>query len=337
MNFFVNTSLWQQSHGFMFISSKFPLNPSGKVFGFDLDGTLTTAKNGLDPKRSKQISSDNWLFLGPIKEKLKELSKDYSIFIITNQSKVSQIKLDMIASVYLALDGLPTILCANIKNEYRKPNTGFINVIRLMLANNNIDFNQMESYYSGDGVGETDPFAPYRWGTVDYDFAINSGLRFVRPSDIFGHADIHPTEELVMMMGTPGSLKTTFAKRLEHVFGYVRYSQDEITYKDLEKHKDRILSDIMSGKKVVLDATFAKEEKRLFWIRLIKEINDRYGSNIRVRILWSIRPGYCFNDERSKETRVSHFAYTGPNGYVPNFVDPYNAMSTYKYEVSQLY
>lgn len=322
-------SNWHDHQGFMFIPSKLPFNLSGKIFGFDLDGTLTIAKNGLDPLKSNQISSDNWLFLGPIKEKLIELSKEYSIFIITNQSKISQTKRHMIDSVYLELDGIPTILCANMNNEYRKPNIGFMNIIRLLLSNNNINFNQQESYYCGDAIGPSDPFIPYRWGTADYEFAVNNGLKFSRPCDIFGFANIYPEEDLVIMMGTPGSLKTTFAKRMEEVFGYIRYSQDEV--KDLEKHKDYIISNLTSGRKVVLDATFAKEEKRLFWIQLAIQLGKS------VLICWIIRPGYCFNALRPKETKVSNFAYTGQYGYVPNFSDPRQSMLIYNYKVVQLY
>lgn len=336
MSFFSNSSLWQNTGSFMFIHSKIPINLSGKIFAFDLDGTLTTAKNGLDPKEYNKISSDNWLFLGPIKEKIESLSKDYSIFIITNQPNISKIKQDMIISVYNALEGIPTILCANMKNDYRKPNTGFIQVIRSILYNNYVDFNQGESYYCGDAVGPNDAFVPYRWGTDDSQFAYNSGLRFIRPNDLFGHSIIMPTEEMVIMMGTPGSLKTFFSKGLE-TYGYVRFSQDEIQGKDLQRHMNTIITTLLSGKKVVLDATFAKEEKRTFWFRIIQNINQQNGTNFKVRILWSIRNGSPWNNLRPKETKVSHFAYSGQHGYTQNFSDPYLAQSIYHYEISQLY
>ena len=106
-------------------------------------------------------------------------------------------------------------------------------------------------------------------------------------------------------------------------YGYTRYSQDEVKGKDLEKYRDIIINDLIYGKKVVLDATFAKEEKRLFWIKLIKDINEKNHTKFNVHILWNIRPGQCFNNLRPKETKVSHFAYTGQYGYTPNFSDPY--------------
>lgn len=336
MNFFSNSSLWQSTAEFMFIPSKQQFNLSGKIFAFDLDGTLTTSKNGMDPKKYNEISSDNWLFLGPVKEKLKEISKDYSIFIITNQQKISHMKQEMIMSVYNELDCVPTILCANQYNQFRKPNTGFIQVIRSMLLSNNIDFNQHESFYSGDAVGPSDAFLPYRWGEDDLNFAVNSGLTFVRPNDIFGHSVVMPTENLVIMMGTPGSLKTTFAKGLEN-YGYIRMSQDEVKYKDLQKSVNEIASFLLSGQKVVLDATFAKEEKRAFWLSLVQNLNQQYNIEIKVHILWNIREGRPWNDKRGVEERVSSAAYYGPNGYVKNFSDPRNSQSIYHHKVTQLY
>lgn len=318
----------------MFIQSRYQFNPSGKIFAFDLDGTLTTPKNGLDPAKYNEIGPNNWLFLGPIKQRLEELSKDYSIFIITNQTNISQTKQDMIASVWNALDGIPTVLCANKKGEYRKPNPGFVDVIRNMLGVNNINLLQGKSFYSGDAIGPTASFIPYKWKDNDYLFALNSGIPFIAPNLVFGHVTVMPTEDLVIMMGMPGSLKTTFAKGLES-YGYARFSQDEISSKNLTNEVNTIIQTLLAGKKVVLDATFTKEEKRIYWIQVVQQLNIQRNLNLKVRILWCIRDGRPWNKER--EIPVSKFAYVGPYGYVTNFTDPYISKDKYGYEITEMY
>lgn len=335
MNFFSNRSLWEENSSFMFIKSKLEFRQTGKIFAFDLDGTLTTAKNGLDPKRYNDIDENNWIFLGPVKEYIESISEEYSIFIITNQANISHTKKCMIESVYKSLNGIPTVLCANKKNNYRKPNTGFIEVIRSLLHQSNIDLNQNESWYTGDAVGPNDSFVPYRWSSDDLNFAVNCGLKFIRPNEIFGHSSILPTEELVIMMGTPGSLKTTFAKGLETI-GYQRYSQDDISGKIID-YIGFIERSLLSGNKIVLDATFPSDKSKIPFYEMVARINQRYGTNFKVHILWNIRNGSPWNNLRDPGTKVSHFAYTGKYGYVANFNDPYVLQSTYNYNISVMY
>lgn len=337
MNLFDSSSSWDYTQSFMYIKSKVEFSKSGKIFAFDLDGTLTTAKNGLDSKKYNEIDENNWLFLGNVKEFFKSNMGEYSIFIITNQFNISNTKKRMIESVYSELDCIPTILCANKKNEYRKPNTGFIQVIRSLLAQCDIDFNQCESWYTGDAVGSNDPFVPYRWSDTDLQFSINSGLKFIRPNDLLGHYSITPTEELVIMVGTPGSLKTTFARGLEQSLGYHRFSQDELGKKKIIDYNDQIRNLLLSGQKVVLDATHPSDNSRLPWMIMVKEINEFYGTNLRVRVLWNIRNGSPWNDLRTGSSKISHFAYVGKYGYVKNFNDPRLKQDEYKYEVSIMY
>lgn len=312
----------QNMNDFLYLPGKINQNIK-KIYAFDLDGTLTIAKNGLDPVKYNDITSDNWIFLGPVYEIIKQLSNEYNIFIITNQANISSGKIAMIESVYKALDYIPTILCAHKKNNFRKPNNTFINIINQLIQNLNIN----ESYYCGDAVGNDDSFIPYRWGSDDSQFAINSGLKFKRPIDLFGYSNVIPTEQIVMMMGTPGSWKTTFAKHLEENFGYIRLSQDEIG--DLSKQYNRVMNGIREGKKFVLDATFAKLEKRLPWIQMANNMN------VDILICWIIRSGYSWNKLRDKP--VTHFAFSGPHGYCKNFDNPEIPISGYKFKIEKIY
>jgi DNA 3'-phosphatase len=306
MNFQSEPSKWVDMGEYLYIPGKIDQNID-KIYAFDLDGTLTTAKNGMDPIKYNDIGPDNWLFLGPVIEIINNLSKDYNIFIISNQYNVSQLKLIMIQSVWTKLNYIPTILCAHKKNHFRKPNPYFLNVIDSLMK---IDLTK--SYYSGDSVGPDDPFVPYRWNTYDSDFAKNACINFIRPINVFGTSNFVPTEDIVIMMGTPGCLKTTFAKNLEKYYGYIRLSKDEVG--DLEKKYNQIGLTLQQGRKFVLDATFAKLSSRLPWIKLANQLNKS------IVICWIIRDGRPWNKLREKP--VSHFAYSSKNGYCQNFNDP---------------
>lgn len=319
-------SKWENYHDeFLFIPGN--IINSNKIFAFDLDQTLITFKDGQDPIKYNNVDPNNWIFLGPIKEKILELSSEYSIFIITNQPKISDSKRQLIENVWEALDRIPYILCAHKDNLYRKPSPKFIDIISMLLFTNGITIDKRNSYFSGDAVGPLDKFPPYQWSSDDYVFAINAGINFIRPIDLFGISSVVPTQDIVIMMGTPGSLKTTFAKNFETQYGYKRLSQDEVG--DLKNKISEVRDGLLKGEKFVLDATHASLSNRLPWLNLTNQLNKK------VMIAWIIREGRPWNKLRSKP--VSHFAYVGKYGYVNNFDDPEIIPPGYNYTLEKIY
>ena len=274
-----------------------------KIFGFDLDQTLVVYKNGNNPIHHNKTDPHNYNFICKL-SKLKELNEEYTIFIITNQSNISPEKTAFIENIWRDLEFIPHILIAHKKNHYRKPSNGFMYVIQGMLGKKPIN-----SYYCGDAIGPSDEFIPYRWGSDDSLFAYNSDLSLVRPIDLFGTNYETPTTDFVMMMGNPGSYKTTFAKYLESNCGYVRFSQDECG--ELINFLSQIESGLRSGYKVVIDATFGNFKNRTPWIEMCQRIQKE------MTIVWMCRCGRAFNAAREKP--VIHFAYST---YTKNFADP---------------
>ena len=84
--------------------------------------------------------------------------------------------------------------------------------------------------------------------------------------------------KIVMLVGVPGSGKTTYAKYLEKEEGYVRLSQDEI-YRIPKKMslteytKQRIKESVESGKDVVLDGTYVNRGYRFRMVQFCKELD----------------------------------------------------------------
>lgn len=302
---------------FLYIPSMLPVNKN-KIFGFDLDGTLTTYKNGQNPKFHNKVDPDNWLFLGKIKEKILELNNEYVIFIITNQNNISNNKIKYITNIWNALDRIPHVLIANKKNLYRKPNNYFINVIYNIIGPT---FDLLNSKYCGDAVGENDNYQPYRWSNDDSLFAYNCQLQFVRPCDIFEYCKFTPTSDIILMMGMPGSGKTMWSIYLQQNYSYIRLSQDEVG--DLKQYKENCKQWLLQGYKIILDATHAKNENRLPWITLANEINKS------ITIAWCIRDGRHWNKLRNEP--ISSYAYDGKYGYVANFEEPIGSSIEYLY------
>lgn len=298
----------------MLPSQHFKLEPGStqSFVAFDLDGTLVCYKNGMAPYKL-DTPADNYNFLGPVKEKIIELSKSYLIFIISNQSNIPESKARFIENIWRELDCIPYVFVANKDNQFRKPNPTFMEIIPRILY---VTLNHATSYYCGDAIGEHDPYPPYRWGDADFMFTRNCGLNFVRPIDLFVPNNRVADTELVIMLGNMGSGKTTYATMLQTQHGYHRYSQDEC--KDLTKKQGEVIHLLQSGQKVVLDATFASTEKRYPWIYLACQLGKR------VTIAWCIRDGRPFNKLRPLYglKAVPEVAYN--THYTKIFNDPQN-------------
>jgi bifunctional polynucleotide phosphatase/kinase len=127
----------------------------------------------------------------------------------------------------------------------------------------------------------------------------------------FGSSDpIEPSEsqELVLLMGNPGSGKSTTAKALAEK-GYIHINQD--VTKTKEKSMEAVDDALADDKSVVMDATHASEKDRALYEELANEFE------IPFRIVWHIRDGRPFNALRNKP--VPELAYAN---YTNSFVEP---------------
>jgi len=187
---------------------------------------------------------------------------------------------------------------------YRKPGRGLYDLLLKELGP------IKEVRMCGDAVGPSDPFPPYQWSDVDSGFAKAIGASFGRPSDLFGHSKpVEPraTQELVLLMGNPGSGKSTTAAALA-AKGYVHVEQDLLKTK--EASLKAVQAALKTGKSVIVDATHSSETNRQPYQSL----------GVPIRILWHIRDGRPFNKERAKPVPPVAYAI-----YTKYFVEPTGA------------
>ncbi len=233
-----------------------------KVAAFDYDHTLVKPKSGVT--FSKNVNDWVWL-RDNVPNVLKKLYYDgYSILVFTNQSK--QFKLNQIRNVLEELD-LPIRVFIGISKTAQKPNTFMWN--KFLEKCENVEIKGM---YVGDALGRVGD-----WSDSDKIFGELCGLEIVCPEKMFPFNErisksltLSEEQELIMMMGYPGSGKTTYA--LEKIPDSYTKLHGDILKTDAKKKKALKLA-LENGESVVLDATHPSIEKRKAFVNIAKEFN----------------------------------------------------------------
>lgn len=233
---------------------------------FDFDWTLVKPKAG----RKFPTKVDDWMYLRPsVPEVVRKAAKDHQIVIVTDQSK--RWKIDQIQAV---MEDIDVDYTAIVGVETQKPNT------RLFLGEFP-KFDPAKAYYVGDAAGR-----PGDWSDKDKVFAKNLGIKFFYPEEVFplekreASTAIKPSnqKEVIIMVGYPGSGKSTIAKELKT---YHRVDGDTLRsvtamIKDAEKY--------IESQSVVFDSTAGTKEKRE------KFVNFAQKHDLPVRVFWVQTP-----------------------------------------------
>lgn len=246
-------------------------NKINKFACFDLDDTLITTKSG----NTFATDGNDWKFLYKnVDEKLYEIYDDkFIIVIITNQAgllkKTGGVDVDTwkakINTIVNAIN-VPIIIFASLGHDhYRKPFTTFWDML------NNKRKVSKDSFYCGDACGRKTDFSD-----SDIKFAHNCGIKFMLPENLFNKEKIIPPEiqypidfetipkeqkfvftpqkkEMIIMIGMPGSGKSTFVKNHIEPHGYGVINRD--TAKTIPKCIKECEKFISKGQSVVIDNT----------------------------------------------------------------------------------
>ena len=253
------------------ISNKF--NFRSKMMGIDFDHTIVKPKYGKTFPKDK----DDWEWLRPnIPEIIKSYyEKGYAIVIFTNQFK--EFKKIQVKNVLDKL-GCPYLAYLAYDKKIKKPSPHLFELYRIKYTDtdNVIDFKN--SFYVGDAMGRQ-----HDWSDSDKLFANNCGIQAKTPEEIFPfeenaiidniHENVFPVDyqELIIMVGFPGSGKTTITKIFDNNNNYAILHGDEL--KTESKMKRHLKLCLTNGKSVILDATHPSKKKRNVFISIAKQFD----------------------------------------------------------------
>jgi len=228
-----------------------------KMASFDYDWTLVCPKDG----KTFPSNVDDWEWLYPnIPDKIKQYYEDgYMIVIFTNQSK--SWKHEQIQRVANTLEIPLYIVVATDRGHY-KPNT-----IMFDHLFGEYEIDKETSFFVGDALGRKTDFA-----NTDKLFADNIGVSCYSPENMFQITPLKDsvsmnipelplceTPEIIIMMGYPGSGKSTIAKHICKIDKYVHIEGD--VYKTSAKMIKTSNEFITQGKSIVFDATNSSSKK----------------------------------------------------------------------------
>lgn len=283
----MNKLLWNDNNNYLSLNyADFKLRD--KIACFDLDGTLIKTKSG----KIFAKNENDWIYFNnSVIQVLKNLYDDnFCIVIITNQAGLSDLKqiIEWKNKIGYIVSNMnfPIMLYASISHDqYRKPLPTFY----MNLLNNNCHNN--ESFYCGDAAGRIGDH-----NDTDYKFALNCNLKFKIPEELFldkipilpvikypafdeiksykldkNMKDLYKNNDMVLIVGQPGSGKSTYVNDRLLPLGYYRINQDELKTKSkCLKETEKLLKE---GKSVVIDNTNSKKESREEYIKLAKKYN----------------------------------------------------------------
>ena len=246
-----------------------------KVAIIDYDWTICKPKNN----KTFPTDVDDWEWLRPsVPDVIKDLyhKKGFAICIATNQSK--EWKHTQIINALTTLNIPLKIAVATTKASY-KPSLQ----IYEELFTKPID--KTKSFMCGDALGR-----PNDHSDCDLKFAEAIGIKILSPEELFPFDKkdttivIKPseTQEIVIMVGMPGSGKSHLAKTFTKPFSkpftktnYVIIEGD--IYKTSEKMIKAAIPHLDKGTSVVFDATNPTREKRKEYIT----VAERYKIPVR--------------------------------------------------------
>ena len=290
---------------------------------FDFDWTLCKPHRGTFPKNAA-----DWEWLRPsVPEVLKRYyEKGFAIVIVTNQkgAKHRPWAIERVVNALTTLN-LPCLISIAVSPEFAKPDTRlFTSAIKI----ENIDkIDKKLSFFCGDALGR-----PNDYSDSDKKFAEALGLKIVPPEEMFPFPERATAataaattataveqelekQELVIMVGFPGSGKSTVAEKLSNSHT-ILHGDDLKTQAKLLK---AAAAELKEGRSVVIDATNPSAEKRKLYIDLAKSF---LLNKIKCRCLWvsaSMEEALYRNNQRPKEKVVPRIVYSI---YNKHFVEP---------------
>lgn len=275
------------------------VNVNGKFVAFDLDWTLVRPLKGrfsTSPEdvtfMANRLNVLKWLFI-----------EGYTIVIMTNQldcksnpKEKSQAKLNNVIQMLKKINIEVIAIMSHKKDYYRKPEIGMYNLLQEIVCN--IEY----ITYVGDAAGRQEDFAD-----SDLCFAQNCNIPFLTPEDFFPpvRPDISSNKTMIIMVGSPGSGKTSYVKKYLTsdctVGSFIHVESD--AYKSVFSKIYKVAETVMmQNNNVVIDATNPTRERRQEYY----DLASRY--NYKIIVINMESNGYEWNKLRT-DKKVNNAAF----------------------------
>ena len=291
---------WTQPYQNLYLYVSTGIETSGNIAAFDLDWTLIRPVHGKFPK-----SPEDFAILPNRIDTLKDLSwKGFTIVIFTNQKSTNatkvQFNLDRVSNVIKLLqeNKIPVIVFMSTKDDqFRKPQTGMWDVFTQMIK-------IKTAFYCGDAAGR-----PQDFSDSDAMFAKNIGIEFLNPEDVFPRVEridnqislskdeintieLPAEKSMVILMGMPGSGKSSYHQNTLFKLGYQHVSRDLL--KTIPKMTKQVTQLAINNQLITVDATHTQQKDR----QLYYNIAEKYKYS--VVLLYFVGNGDGFNKLREK-------------------------------------
>lgn len=240
-----------------------------KLAIFDIDWTIIKPKDG----KEFPVDENDWVWLRKsVPEILKNYSETHQLVLLTDQTK--SWKLNMIQQIINELN-LKIVVLISMNKKYNKGNPElFLSIFPEFekICNKN------QCFVVGDAGGAKD------WSSVDNDFAMNIGIQFFKPEEIFTFNEIKEFEgnfenkdekEIVIMIGMPGSGKSTFCNQKLPSYKLICGDTFKTQPKMIKEAKKYI-----NTHSIILDGTNGTVKKRKTYIDFANEYNRK------VKCIW---------------------------------------------------
>jgi bifunctional polynucleotide phosphatase/kinase len=278
-----------------------------KMASFDYDWTLVKPKD--DRPFPKDVDDWEFLFSNIIEILTKYHEDGYMIVIFTNQTK--KWKIEQIKNVMSSIN-IPMYAVFEFDKDKHKPEpylfTEFVKDFQI---------DKKESFFVGDALGRQGD-----WSDSDKVFAENIGIKYISPEEMFyvqeefiiPEIPLSDDFEMIIMMGYPGSGKSTIAAHILDINDNYAIVSGDI-HKSLPKMKKDSLKYI-GLKSIVFDATHSSFKKRLEYIKFAKKHN--YSVKC-IHVTTSFDISYKRNKCRVDKKQVPRIAY---NVYKKYYEEP---------------
>ena len=271
-----------------------------KIASFDYDWTIVNPKDGSTFPRD--VEDWSW-FSEETPQVIKNYQEEgFTIVIFTNQTKVW--KIEQILKVCETMN-IPMFVCVAMEKADHKPNT--IMFDKLLDGR---EISKADSFFVGDALGRKSDFSD-----SDKVFAERVGLTCIAPETIFmchtftnqvAGIEIRPDPEIIIMMGYPGSGKSTIGQEICKSDQYVLLKGDDFKSNTGKMIKASI-EHLVEKKSIVFDATNSSEKKRALYIALAQ----KYDYPVRcIHVSTSLGISYKRNKFRQDKEQVPKIAYS---------------------------